>query len=223
VEGEGLEGVAGEYSGGFAEEDVAGGLTAAEVVVMDEGVCVEHFDGGAEVSDAFGELAIAMQHATGFDGEDGSETLATGKDAMAHGAMNGVREDVGAGQEAFECGVSKCGAGVEQTFYICIHESTMISACLHGAGYEALPRKQKEGEEGDGGDGIADGLVRGAGVGNVDAIGAGGDRDGEQTVLALVAGGDECSVEMNLPGGVVAEVENEDFWGDRAEIEVRGR
>ena len=51
LEGEGLEGVAGEDGGGFAEDDVAGGLAAAEVVVVesgevvvDEGVGVEHLE-----------------------------------------------------------------------------------------------------------------------------------------------------------------------------------
>ena len=54
LEGEGLEGVAGEDGGGFAEDDVAGGLAAAEVVVVesgkvvvDEGVGVEHLEGCA--------------------------------------------------------------------------------------------------------------------------------------------------------------------------------
>ena len=56
LEGEGLEGVAGEDGGGFAEDDVAGGLAAAKVVVVeggevvvDEGVGVEHLQGCAEV------------------------------------------------------------------------------------------------------------------------------------------------------------------------------
>ena len=62
LEGEGLEGVAGEDGGGFAEDDVAGGLAAAEVVVVeggevvvDEGVGVEHLEGGAEIGCACGE------------------------------------------------------------------------------------------------------------------------------------------------------------------------
>ena len=37
LEGEGLEGVAGEDGDGFAEDDVAGGLAAAEVVVVEGG------------------------------------------------------------------------------------------------------------------------------------------------------------------------------------------
>ena len=61
MEGEGLEGVAGEDGDGFAEDLVAGGLAAAEVVVVeggqvvvDEGVGVEHLDGGAEIDAAAG-------------------------------------------------------------------------------------------------------------------------------------------------------------------------
>ena len=66
LEGEGLEGVAGEDGDGFAEDDVAGGLAAAEVVVVeggevvvDEGVGVEHLEGCAEVGCAFGEVTCA--------------------------------------------------------------------------------------------------------------------------------------------------------------------
>ena len=62
--GEGLEGVAGEDGDGFSEDDVAGGLAAAEVVVVeggevvvDEGIGVEHLDGCAEVCCAFGWLS----------------------------------------------------------------------------------------------------------------------------------------------------------------------
>jgi hypothetical protein len=54
LKGEGLKGVSGEYRGGFAEDDVAGGLAAAEVVVVeggkvivDEGVGVDHLEGSA--------------------------------------------------------------------------------------------------------------------------------------------------------------------------------
>ena len=56
MEGKGLEGIAGEDGDRVAEDLVAGGLTAAEIVVvegrevvMDERVGVEHFDGGAEL------------------------------------------------------------------------------------------------------------------------------------------------------------------------------
>ena len=63
LEGEGLEGVAGEDGDGFAEDDVAGGFAAAEVVVVeggevvvDEGVGVEHLEGCAEIGCACGEL-----------------------------------------------------------------------------------------------------------------------------------------------------------------------
>ena len=60
--GKGLERVAGKDGGGFSEGDVAGGLAAAEVVVVergeivvDERVGVEHFDRCAQVCDAVGK------------------------------------------------------------------------------------------------------------------------------------------------------------------------
>ena len=103
LEGEGLEGVAGEDGDGFAEDDVAGGLAAAEVVVVeggevvvDEGVGVEHLEGCAEVGYAFGVTSAgACDHAGGFHAEDGAEAFAAGEDAVAHGAVDGVREGVG--------------------------------------------------------------------------------------------------------------------------------
>ncbi len=66
--GLGLERVAGEDGGGFAEGDVAGGLAAAEVVVVergqvvvDERIGVEHFEGGGELFNAFGRLRGARR------------------------------------------------------------------------------------------------------------------------------------------------------------------
>ena len=102
LEGQGLEGVAGEDGGGFAEDNVTGGLAAAEVVVVecgevvvDEGVSVEHFERGAEVGCAFGEVVGAGDHLCGFHAEDGAEACAAGEGAVAHGAMDGVGEGVG--------------------------------------------------------------------------------------------------------------------------------
>ncbi len=125
LEGEGLEGVAGEDGDGFAEDDVAGGLAAAEVVVVergqvvvDERVGVEHLEGCAEVGCAFGDVSAAGDHAGGFHAEDGAEALAAGEDAVAHGSVDGVREGVGRGQEAFEGGVGELCAGVEQVLYV---------------------------------------------------------------------------------------------------------
>ena len=109
LEGEGLEGVAGEDGDGFAEDDMAGGLAAAEVVVVEggkvvvnEGVGVDHLDGGAEVGCAFGDLAGAGDHACGFHAEDGAEALASGEGAVAHGAVDGVGFGGSGGKKAFE-------------------------------------------------------------------------------------------------------------------------
>ncbi len=134
LEGEGLQGVAGEDGGGFAEEDVAGGLAAAKVVVVeggevvvDEGVGVEHLEGGTEVGDAFGIVAGACDHAGGLHAEYGAETFAAGEGAVAHGAVDGVRQGVGCGQEAFEGGIGELRAGEEQGLYGGEHQTLMIN------------------------------------------------------------------------------------------------
>ena len=126
LEGEGLERVAGEDGGGFAERDVAGGLAAAEVVVVergevvvDERVGVEHFDGGAEAGGAVGY--VAGDHACGFHGEDGAQAFAAGEGGVAHRAVDAVRLRGGRGEQALECGVGERGAGGEEGFDVRIH------------------------------------------------------------------------------------------------------
>ena len=129
LEGEGLEGVAGEDGDGFAEDLVAGGLAAAEVVVVeggqvvvDEGVGVEHFYGCAEVGCAFGNFSGSGDHSGGFHAEDGAEAFAACEGTVTHGAVDGVREGVGRGQESFESGVGELRARVQQGFYVGIHQ-----------------------------------------------------------------------------------------------------
>ena len=53
-------------------------------------------------------------HAGGFHAEDGAEALAAGEDAVAHGAVDGVRFGGGGGEEAFERGVGEGDAGGEE-------------------------------------------------------------------------------------------------------------
>ena len=134
LEGEGLEGVAGEDGDGFAEDDVAGGLAATEVVVVergevvvDEGVGVEHLEGCAEIGCAFGDVFTAGDHAGSLHAEDRAEAFASGEGAVAHGAVDGVREGVGRGQEAFESSVGELRAGEEQVLYRGMHLMLMIN------------------------------------------------------------------------------------------------
>ena len=139
LEGEGFPGdVAGErWRDGFAEDDVAGGLAAAEVVVVeggevvvDEGVGVDHLDGCAEIgcSSSGGSLA-AGDHAGGFHAEDGAESLASREGAVAHRSVDGVREGVGRGQETLESGIGELHAGEKQILYGGVHLMLMINEC----------------------------------------------------------------------------------------------
>ena len=94
---------------------------------MDEGVGVEHLDGGAEVGCAFGDFACGGDHAGRFHREDGAEAFAAGEDGVAHGPVDGVRERVGRGQKAFEGLVGEFGAGAEQVLYGGMHLMLMIN------------------------------------------------------------------------------------------------
>src|SRR5215469_18920626 len=103
---------------------MTGGLAATEVivvergeVVVDEGVGMDHLDGGAEVGYAFGDLSTSGNHAGGFHAEDGAEALASGEDAVAHGPVDGVRQGVGRGQKALKSSVRELRAGVKQGLY----------------------------------------------------------------------------------------------------------
>ena len=124
LEGEGLEGVAGEDGDGFAEDFVAGGLAAAEVVVVecgevvvDEGVGVDHLQCCTQVCRACRNLSGAGNHSGGLHAEDGAEAFAAREGAVAHGAVDGVREGVGlSGRSRSRDGVGELYAGVQQGF-----------------------------------------------------------------------------------------------------------
>ena len=109
LEGEGLKGVAGQDGGGFAEDDVAGGLAAAEVVVieggevvMDEGIGMKHLKRRAKFCCGLLFEGGAGDHAGGFEGEDGAEALTAGEGAVAHRAMDGVGRCIDVGKQALE-------------------------------------------------------------------------------------------------------------------------
>jgi hypothetical protein len=134
LKGEGLEGVTCEDGGGFTEDNVAGRLAATEVVVVegreivvDEGVGVEHLEGCTKVGYAFGIVFRACDHSCGFDAKDGADTLATSEGAVSHGAVDGVREGIGGGQEAFESGIAELRAGEKQGLYCGLHLVSMIN------------------------------------------------------------------------------------------------
>ena len=99
--GAGLQRVAGEDGDGFAKDHVAGGLAAAQVVVVeggqvvvDERVGVQHLDGRAQVFDAAGQRAGNGDG--GLVGEQRAQALAARKGGVAHGAVNGGRDGVDA-------------------------------------------------------------------------------------------------------------------------------
>jgi hypothetical protein len=92
-----------------------------------------------------------------------------------------------------------------------------LSGCRWGSSEEG----DEENDDGEERDGVAEGLVRGAGVGDGDAGWACGEGDGDEAVVALISCGAEGAVVCDVPGGVVAKVENEVFGEGRVEGEVR--
>ena len=87
-EGEGEEGVSSEEGNGFAELDVAGGESAAEVVVIesgevvvDEGEGVDHLERATGVE---GGLFVASDGLGGEEDEGGAEALSGSESGVAH-------------------------------------------------------------------------------------------------------------------------------------------
>ena len=124
----GLERVAGEDGGGFSEDDVAGGLAAAEVVVVergqvvvDERIGVQHLDRCAEFFDSVGWLWGARNHAGGFDTEHWAQALAAGEDAVAHGLVDRGRGLIFCGDEAFEGAFGALRSAAQRFFHIYEH------------------------------------------------------------------------------------------------------
>ena len=89
---------------------------------MDERVGVEHLQRGAEVGDTGGQLAVSSHHARGFHAQDGAQALAAGEDAVAHGAVDGMRRCVGRGEKSFEGSVGERDAGGKQGSYRRFHQ-----------------------------------------------------------------------------------------------------
>ena len=81
----------------------------------------------------------------------------------------------------------------------------------------------QEEDDGEDCDDVAEGLVGGLSVGDVDVGGACGHRKGDETVVPLDAGGNRASVVCDSPGGIVAQVEDDVFLRWRVKNEVRGR
>jgi hypothetical protein len=110
-----LQRVSGKYGDGFAEGFVAGGASAAQVVVIergqivvDQGICVKHFERGADSLDASGERAgrrCRCDHASRFHAQDRTQAFAPGKHAVAHGLMDRRRMLGSRRQESLEGGV----------------------------------------------------------------------------------------------------------------------
>ena len=92
--GLGLQSVAGQDGRGFAEGFVAGGAAAAQVVVverrqivMHQRVGVQHLDGRAQFVDAVRQSAA--HHPRRLHAQDGTQSLASGKDTVAHRLVDG--------------------------------------------------------------------------------------------------------------------------------------
>ncbi len=121
-EGFGEEGVAGEDGHAFAVDFMAGGAATAEVVVVhagevivDEGVGVHDLDGA---SGGEGFVDVAPAGFIGGESEDGAESLASGKNGVAHGLVDGLGLRGFAGEELAKSRIDLLLAVLEVGFEI---------------------------------------------------------------------------------------------------------
>ena len=206
LEGERLQCVAGEDRDGFAEGHVAGGLAAAQIVVvergqivMDQRVGVHHLDRSAEVGRGWRELV--RDAARGLHAEDGAQALAAREGGVPHGAVNGMRFNGRGGQQTFESVVSERGASLQERKHVSGHASGLI--------VRERSRSDSKHEEREKTEHVAEELVPCAMPAHVDDGGTGGERDGEQAVVAPKMLCDECAVAEDLPRREVAQIEDE--------------
>jgi hypothetical protein len=115
----------------LAEDDVAGGLAAAEVVVVergqvvvDERVGVHHLERGGEVGCARGKFT--GDHTCGFHAEHGAQALSTSEGAVAHSPVDGVGWGGRGGQQALQRFVGEGRAGFQERLDVSVHGSNTI-------------------------------------------------------------------------------------------------
>ena len=123
-----LQRVPGEDGDGFAIDDMARGLAAAQIIIVERGqivvdkrIGVKHLNGGAEVCNSGWQSAGAEHHAGRFHAQNGAQPLAPGEDAVAHGAMDGVRQNFSCGKQAVERGIRQVHARLEYVVHSGLH------------------------------------------------------------------------------------------------------
>ena len=161
LEGQGLEGVAGEDGGGLVEGPVDGGPPPPEVVivhagqvVVDQAVGVDAFQGAGDAVEAGG---LHVEQFASLEDEEGPEALARPQRSIAHGLgqprlrpldrrQQGAEDRVGAGRRsrepAFGIPVHSNRAGSEATAPPAPTTifSTLSRACSSRASQWALSR-----------------------------------------------------------------------------------
>jgi len=88
---------------------------------------VQHFDGCTEIGDTVGKLSGSEDHPGRLHAEDGPEAFAAGKNAVPHGAVNGVGQSIGRGQQVFQRGIRERDSGGQQRAYRRLHLRLMIN------------------------------------------------------------------------------------------------
>ena len=217
LEGECLQCVAGEDCDGFAEGDVAGGFAAAQIVVVERGqivvdqrVGVDHFDRSAEVGRGRRE----------FHGRRSARPPCR---EWGAGACRPRRWSAAWRGEWNEAQRSGRAADVRERRQRAWRQFARAKARRRSCVRLDCTRAQQEQpkhEEREKTEHVAEELVPGAMPAHVDDRGTGGQRDGEQAVVAPQMLCDECAVAEDLPRREVAQIEDECRRLRKVELEM---
>jgi hypothetical protein len=82
---------------------------------------VQHFNGCAELFNAFRQISLAADHPGGFHDENRAQPLAAGEGAVPHRFVDGRGNLRFGWQEAFQGCVGKLLTGEEHVFYFGLH------------------------------------------------------------------------------------------------------
>ena len=122
----GLQRVTGEDGDGFTKSLVAGGLAAAQIVVvqgrqivMNQRIGVKHLQGCAQPGNSVGQRARDGDRC--LHGQHRAKALSPGERGVTHGAVNRGRNGFDAGNEFLERPVCQLRAFLDQRFHVGLH------------------------------------------------------------------------------------------------------
>ncbi len=199
---------------------MTGGLAAAQVVVVqrrqvvvNQRIGVEHFERAAQVFDPGGKIAGKLNHAGGLHRKRRAQSLASGKNAVAHGSMNGHRLYIRARQQSLERGVGERGSVTEDGVDIRRHaeksyRSRMTVRALVLMQAMFAPAQDGEQQQAKRSNNVGDDAIGGVVELELNVGVARGQRDLNLAAAGVGCFGDGLTVDADAPGRVIHQLQD---------------